>query len=107
MRDQIWILRTGDLAAEAKLTAEGIPPIAAKVLSARKIRTPDLAKQMLNTSLDLVGDPLELPDMPAAVARLKAAVEAGEKIVIHGDYDVDGITATAMLCGWLRAKKTL
>ena len=104
MRDQIWILRTGDLAAEAKLTAEGIPPIAAKVLSARKIRTPDLAKQMLNTSLDLVGDPLELPDMPAAVARLKAAVEAGEKIVIHGDYDVDGITATAMLCGWLRAK---
>ena len=104
MRDKIWMIRTGDPAAEQRLVAAGIPPISAKVLSARKIRTPELARCLLSTSLEAVGDPYRLPDMAAAVERLTAALAAGEKIAVHGDYDVDGITSTAMVCEWLREK---
>ncbi len=102
MQDKVWMLRTGDPAAERTLTAAGIPPITAKVLSARKIRTPELAASVLSASMEQVGDPMLLPDMAAAAERLHRAIAGGERIAIHGDYDVDGITATAMLCGWLR-----
>ncbi len=50
----------------------------------------------------LLGDPATLPDMPQAVARLRDAVEVGEKICVYGDYDADGVTATAILVRGLR-----
>lgn len=48
-------------------------------------------------------DPLRIPGMAAAAARLKAAIEKGSAILIHGDYDVDGLMGTAVLMGGLRA----
>jgi single-stranded-DNA-specific exonuclease len=50
----------------------------------------------------LLGDPTTLPDMPQAVERLRSAVETGEKICVYGDYDADGVTATAILVRGLR-----
>lgn len=51
---------------------------------------------------DLLGDPLTLPDMPVAVDRVLRAVGRGEKMRVCGDYDADGVTATAILVRGLR-----
>jgi single-stranded-DNA-specific exonuclease len=54
-------------------------------------------ERFLHPSLDDLSDPLTLKDMPQAVARLRHAIEAGEKILIYGDYDVDGTTSVVLL----------
>jgi single-stranded-DNA-specific exonuclease len=83
-----------------------IGPLLAKLLVARGFSSPESATQFLNPSLDDLRDPYLLPDMGKAVKALMAAKEANEKIFIHGDYDVDGVTSTALLhrflrkCGW-------
>lgn len=104
MRNKLWILRSGDEEAEKSLVASGIPTLSAKVLSARKIRTPELAHHLFCCTADDLPDPMLLPDMPEAATRLRLAIEQGQRVVVHGDHDVDGITATALLTGWLRAK---
>ena len=66
-----------------------------KILASRNI---DKLNSFLSPDYDLEkGDPYLLPDMQKAVDRIKTAYEKGEKIVIYGDYDVDGISATALL----------
>lgn len=68
-----------------------------KILASRNIDK-DKLNSFLSPDYDLEkGDPYLLPDMPKAVDRIKIAYEKGEKIVIYGDYDVDGISATALL----------
>lgn len=61
------------------------------------------ASQFLNPQLRQLGDPFELPDMAAAVDRILAAIEKQERIVIYGDYDVDGVTSSALLQRVLQA----
>ena len=73
-----------------------IPPLMARLLIGRKF-TLDAARQFLTARLADLPDPYLLPDMEVAVTRLSAALRQGEKIAIHGDYDVDGITGTALL----------
>jgi single-stranded-DNA-specific exonuclease len=58
---------------------------------------PELAARFLNPSLDHLHDPFALADMPAAVDRVLAAIARRERIVVHGDYDVDGVTSTVIL----------
>ena len=53
--------------------------------------------------MDQLGDPGLLADGPAAAERIARAVRDGERIFIHGGYDVDGICATALLTRWLRS----
>lgn len=68
-----------------------------KILTSRNIDK-DKLNSFLSPDYDLEkGDPYLLPDMQKAVDRIKTAYEKGEKIVIYGDYDVDGISATALL----------
>ncbi len=68
-----------------------------KILASRNIDK-DKLNSFLSPDYDLEkGDPYLLPDMQKAVDRIKIAYEKGEKIVIYGDYDVDGISATALL----------
>ena len=68
-----------------------------KILASRNIDK-DKLNSFLSPDYDLEkGDPYLLPDMQKAVDRIKTAYEKGEKIVIYGDYDVDGISATALL----------
>jgi single-stranded-DNA-specific exonuclease len=68
-----------------------------KILFNRQIDTPDLIEQFLNPRLTDLGDPFVMRDMDKAVDRLLSALRENEKIIVYGDYDVDGITATSLL----------
>ena len=85
--------------APVRLLSEalGIAPLLARLLCLRGLTTPDAADRFLHPSLDHLHDPFRLEGMRAAVDRLLGAIASGERIVIHGDYDVDGITATVIL----------
>jgi single-stranded-DNA-specific exonuclease len=67
------------------------------VLYGRGYRDPDAARLFLHPSLDNLHDPLTMLGMPQAVERLRAAIGAREKILIYGDYDVDGTTSVVVL----------
>lgn len=75
----------------------GLSPLLAQCLINREFDSPELAGAFLTPRLRDLADPFRLPDMDRAVDRLLAARAAGEPIVIYGDYDVDGVTATALL----------
>ena len=77
--------------------AAGIPAVVAKLLLCRGISDPTLAKEFLQPKLSALRDPDDLPGCTQAAQRIHAAVQAGRRIVIYGDYDVDGITGTALL----------
>ncbi len=53
--------------------------------------------------LNLLSDPFALPNMPAAIDRILRALDSGERIVLYGDYDVDGVTSLTILSGLLHA----
>lgn len=93
--------RPGEEAAKALAEAIGAPVLLARVLLARGLDTPQKAMELLAGSPPM-SDAFLLRDMDKAAARILRAVDAGEPIVIYGDYDVDGITATALLYEYLR-----
>ena len=74
-----------------------VSPVVAQLLLKRGIRQPDAIKSFLQAKLSDLRPPEELPGLPAAVERIYAAVEAGDEIVVYGDYDADGMTSTAIL----------
>lgn len=87
-------------AASARACAEHLsvlPPIA-EALVRRGMKAPADAARFLDPRLANLSDPFALPDMGKAVARVRRALSEGERIAIYGDYDVDGITSTALLC---------
>jgi single-stranded-DNA-specific exonuclease len=86
-----------DKAAETLAAALQISPVVAKLLCQRGLSDPELADRFLNPSLDHLHDPMLLADMGVAVDRILAAIARKEKIAIHGDYDVDGVTSTVIL----------
>jgi single-stranded-DNA-specific exonuclease len=93
-----WIFpAAGPPAAERLAAALGIGTPAAKVLVNRGFAGPDEARVFIEASLDGLHDPLAMRDMDRAAARLEKAVRAREKILIYGDYDVDGATSVALL----------
>ena len=69
----------------------------AQVLINRGYGEVEAASRFLNPQLRQLGDPFDLPDMTAAVDRILLAIEKQERIVIYGDYDVDGVTSSALL----------
>jgi single-stranded-DNA-specific exonuclease len=90
-------LDCNDAAAEALAAALKISPVVAKLLCQRGLSDPELADRFLNPSLDHLHDPMLLKDMDVAVERILRAIAQKEKIAIHGDYDVDGVTSTVIL----------
>jgi single-stranded-DNA-specific exonuclease len=99
-----WVERQADIEQTAALMAElGVTPLCARVLVNRGQATPAVARDFLHARLNSLPDPDLLPDMEAAVTRLAEALVKGERIAVHGDYDVDGITGTALLVESLRA----
>ena len=84
--------RAGALAA-----ALDLDPVIARLLVLRGIDTADEAGRFLHPSIDHLHDPFRLADLPLAVDRLQRAIEKRERIAIHGDYDVDGVTSTVIL----------
>lgn len=73
------------------------PPIVATVLAARGVTTRDQAELFYKPHLGREHDPLELPGMRDAVARIRRAIHDGELIALFGDFDVDGVTSVALL----------
>ena len=80
-----------------------IAPFLASILWTRGIREPAQARDFLDPRLGTLSDPFLLPDMEEAVARVFAAIDQKEKIVIYGDYDVDGVTSLTLLTRVLTA----
>lgn len=81
--------------------ALGIHPVLCRLLVQRGIETFDQAKAFFRPSLDDLHDPFLMQDMEAAVSRLHRAIEQQEKILLYGDYDVDGATSVAMMYSFL------
>src|SRR5436190_1498918 len=87
---------------QQKYGAGVVPEIVAKILSTRGM-TPEEMGVFLYPDYDRdLHDPMRLTDMPGAVERIRQAVDAQERVVIYGDYDIDGITASAVLLETLR-----
>ena len=80
-----------------RLAALGVPPLLGQVLYNRGVRTPREAQLYLRGDVAALHDPFLLPGMEAAVARLRAALRRGEPVAVFGDFDVDGISGTALL----------
>ncbi len=83
--------------------AASVSPLLAQVLINRGIKTPGEVSDFLNPGLTNLSDPFDLPDMKVAVDRIKAASQRNERVLVHGDYDTDGLTATAILVHALRS----
>lgn len=93
-----WILETCDASRVRRLAdALRLPPIVARLLVIRGLDEPDAAARFLDPRLEHLHDPMRLTDLPRAVDRIEAAVARREKIAVHGDYDVDGVTSTVLL----------
>lgn len=98
-----WQLRTTRLTDTAELEQElGLTPLVARILAARGIDHPVQARRFFEPGLSLIHNPFEMDGMEAATRRILRAIESGERICVYGDYDVDGCTATAILCETFR-----
>ncbi|MCX6967730.1 MAG: single-stranded-DNA-specific exonuclease RecJ [Verrucomicrobia bacterium] len=89
--------------AAALMGALGCPLSVAEILARRGIVDAAQAADFLAPKLKRLSDPFLLPEMRAAVERTLAAIDRGERIVLYGDYDVDGVTSLALLMRILRA----
>ncbi|MCH9046757.1 MAG: DHH family phosphoesterase, partial [SAR324 cluster bacterium] len=100
-----WILHEkGAAERRERLCAQaGLHPIVADILLRRGIDAPETAQAFLAPRLEHLHDPFLLKGMDAAVGRIARALEKGERIVVSGDYDVDGVASSALLTHFLRA----
>lgn len=80
----------------------GVPPIVAQLLLGRGVYEPEAARTFLDAKLTGLRDPDELPGAADAADRIYSAASERRKIVVYGDYDADGMTATAILLSCLR-----
>src|SRR5690625_4367010 len=97
--EPVWTVRAPAPPAEAgRIAAEaGMPPLLAAVLWSRGLR------EQVHTELRPELRPVRIPTLQLAALRLNRAIEEGKRILIHGDYDADGISGTAVLTLGLRA----
>ena len=93
-----WRIARPDAAGVASLArALALPELTAACLVNRGLASPERAAAFLEPRLKTLEDPFQLPDMDRAVDRLLRARSTGERVVVFGDYDVDGVTSTALL----------
>jgi len=90
-------LACDDTAAARLADALAVDPVVGRLLILRGVTDPDAAHHFLNPRIEDLHDPMLLADMGVAVDRLLTAVAGRERIAVHGDYDVDGITATVIV----------
>ena len=103
-KDKEWILKSSaDPDTVSRLSSElGIDPVLAELLVQRGVTTFMDARAFFRPDLGLLHDPFLMKDMDVAVERLHRAVSSGEKILVYGDYDVDGTTAVSLVYSFLR-----
>jgi len=105
MKAKRWIVREHDAERAASLARVlGVSPILAALLINRGYADERAARVFLSPTYDQLHEPYDMLGMKEAVARLQHAITNGERVLIYGDYDVDGTTGTAIL---LRALKLL
>ena len=99
-----WVVKPqgNPKAVAAMAAATGIYPVLANLLVQRGIDTLEKAKKFFNPQLSDLHDPFLMKDMDKAVERVERAVRNREKIMVYGDYDVDGTTAVALVYKFLR-----
>lgn len=96
-----WVVNEIDKALACEIADEyNIDPFAALLLVSRGITEKEDIKGFFTQEL-ILSDPFTLKDMDKAVERINAAIENDEKIAVYGDYDADGVTATALVCEYL------
>ena len=99
-----WAARLGDeRLALAIAQRHGLPDAVSRLLAAREVDLEGVPDFLEPTLRKFLPDPLHLKDMDAAIARLVRAVQQSERIVVFGDYDVDGATSSALLLRFFRA----
>lgn len=104
--ESIWHIR--QLSAEEQQAAERlsseleVSELVGRILAGRGIRTAAEARAYIRPTLESLHDPFLMRDMGAAVDRLQRAIEQHERIMVYGDYDVDGTTAVALMYSFLR-----
>lgn len=98
-----WVLKEqGDASEVARLSGDlGIDTVLANLLVQRGVRTFEQSKNFFRPSLEMLYDPFLMKDMDLAVARIQEAILKNEKILVYGDYDVDGTTAVALMYAFL------
>jgi single-stranded-DNA-specific exonuclease len=97
MNDAIWVVNPPGPEAEALAAGLGIPLEIAQILVNRNVTDEASARLFLGGGIEDLHDPYLMSGMAEAVARIRQAIAAGEKILIFGDYDVDGILSVVML----------
>lgn len=98
-----WLIsRTNKEYIDYLSRAVSISPTLAQIIVNRGIKTPNEAIEFLRPSITGLSDPFDIPHMRQAVSRIKSAINNKEAILIHGDYDVDGLTGAAILIEALR-----
>ena len=98
-----WVLAEHDAGAVSRLSEQaGIHPLIARLMIARGIADADAALSFLSSDLTSLSNPHIFRGMDAAVGRIRDALSSGQKIVVFGDYDVDGVTGAAVLFLTLR-----
>ena len=103
MSRKFWRVPSFDKKQAAELAYEyGYDAMAVLLLASRGITDPCDVADFLESQTELF-DPFDIKDMEKAVDRIRKAIETGEKIVVYGDYDADGVTATALLYLYLES----
>ena len=99
-----WVVKEkGDTAVVKQLAgALGVSESLANLMVQRNITSADEAKAFFNPSLDYLHDPFLMKDMNIAVDRISTAIKKNERILVYGDYDVDGTTAVALMYSFLK-----
>jgi single-stranded-DNA-specific exonuclease len=102
--DKRWVIKEkGDQVVVRQLAgALGVSESLANLMAQRSITSPAEAKAFFNPSLDYLHDPFLMKDMNLAVDRITTAINKNERILVYGDYDVDGTTAVAMMYSFLK-----
>lgn len=107
-RNKIWtcLYEQGNVCRDSQLERLvielGIHPVTARLLINRGLNDPQAAKRFLENDISIWHDPYTMKDMEKGVERILRAVEADEKIVVYGDYDVDGVTSVSSLYIYLK-----
>jgi single-stranded-DNA-specific exonuclease len=104
MMEKRWVVKDkGDIAVVKQLAKTlDVSESLANLMVQRNITSSDEADAFFNPSLDFLHDPFLMKDMNIAVDRISAAVKKNEKILVYGDYDVDGTTAVALMYSFLK-----
>ena len=99
-----WVVKEkGDTAVVKQLAgALGVSESLANLMAQRNISSAEEANYFFNPSLDYLHDPFLMKDMNIAVDRISSAIKKNERILVYGDYDVDGTTAVALMYSFLK-----